>query len=132
MASASDYAENKILELLVGKTGFATPTVYVALCTTTPTDASIGSTLVEATYTGYARKDTTGLWGSAASGSITNSSAITFVACSGGSSTITGFALVDSGTTGAGNVLAWGTCSLSVSSGITPQFAISALTITCD
>ena len=50
MASFSDYAENKILELIVGKTGFTTPTAYIALVTTLPTDASTGATLVEPSF----------------------------------------------------------------------------------
>jgi hypothetical protein len=39
----SDYAENKVLELLVGKTAFSTPTAYLALYTVTPTDAGGGT-----------------------------------------------------------------------------------------
>jgi hypothetical protein len=75
MASFSDYAENKILELIVGKTAFATPTAYIALVTTVPTDASTGATLVEPSTSGtaYARKSTAaGDWNAASSGSITN------------------------------------------------------------
>jgi hypothetical protein len=43
---------------------------------------------------------------------------------------VTHFGLYDASTSG--NLLAWGTCSLSVSTGITPQFAASALTLTLD
>lgn len=37
--SLADYAENKVLELMVGKTAFTLPTVYVALFTGVPGDA---------------------------------------------------------------------------------------------
>ena len=131
----SEYAETHLLELIVGKTGYSTPTTFVALCTTVPTSADTGSTIVEATYTGYARKATAGDWGSASAGTpstIFNSSAITFAPCTGGTSTIIGFAIVDNGSTGAGNMLAWGSCASTVIS-VTqtpPTFAINALELT--
>lgn len=126
----STYSGNKVLELLVGKTGFTLPTAYLALCTTAPTAASTGATLVEATYGGYGRKATTGSdWTTAASGNISNAAAIAFDPCTSGSSIIVGWAAVDSGTIGAGNVLFWGTCvSTTISTSFTPaRFAIGAL-----
>ena len=57
MASFSDYWENKVLDATFGDPDVTiTAPTYLALCTTVPTDASTGSTIVEATYTGYARK----------------------------------------------------------------------------
>jgi hypothetical protein len=101
------------------------PSVWVELTTTAPTKTAAGTA---AAYTGYARKSTAGSdWGSAASASLTNAAAITFGACTAGSSTVVGFELWDASS--AGNRIAFGTCSLSVSSGITPQFAIGALTV---
>ena len=137
MASFSDYAENKILELIVGKTGFTTPTAYIALVTTLPTDASTGATLVEPSTSGtaYARKSTSASdWGTASSGSITNANAITFATATGaGWGTIVGFAIVDSGTVGAGNVLGWGSLtSTAIAADDTISFAASKLTITLD
>ena len=131
--SVSNYAAHKILDHIVGKTSFTMPTVWVALCTAAPTDASIGSTLVEATYTDYARKSTAGSDWDVAAGRVTaNAAAITFVICSASSSTVSHFALVDSATTAQGNVLAWGALSapLAVSAGIQPVFAIGALDLT--
>lgn len=127
MSTYSDYLENKVLEHVVGKTSFTMPTAYIALFTANPTDSGGGT---EAAYTSYARVTTSGAtWGSASAGSITNSgAAITFPACTGGSSTVTGFGAYDASS--GGNLLWYGTCSLSVSNGITPQFATSALTIT--
>lgn len=137
MSGLSQVTAKKVLELLVGKTAFATPSVWVALCTSAPTDASTGATLVEATYTGYARKSTAGTdWNAAVAGSpssITNANAIIFAACTGGTSSCTHFALVDSATTGAGNVLAWGALggTVVVSTTQTPAtFGAGALTAT--
>jgi len=136
MASLSDYAENKILDHVLGKTSFTMPsTVALALCTTVPTDASTGATIVEATYTGYARKVIAASdLNAAASGQTTNGTAITFAACTGGTSTIVGFAILDNSTIGAGNVLLWGTCTSTViSTTQTPAtIVINGLTVTLD
>ena len=134
MASFSNYLENAVLDAIHGDPDFdITAPVYLALCTTVPTDTSTGSTIVEATYTGYARKavaaaDLT----AAASGSKTNSSAITFDPCTAGSSTIIGFAMCDASTVG--NVLYWGTCTSTViSTTQTPAtVAIGGLVVTLD
>jgi hypothetical protein len=127
MAGFSTYLQQKVLDHVNGKTSYTMPTTYVALFTANPTDAGGGT---EAAYTGYARVATSGLWNAASGTSATNSGAVTFGACTAGSSTVTGFGLYDASS--AGNLLYWGTCSLSVSSGITPQFAAGALTITLD
>lgn len=79
---------------------------------------------VEANYTGYARVALSGTQGAASAGSGTNSSAINFAACTGGTNTIGAFMTYDAATVG--NALEFGTCLLAVSSGITPQFAIGA------
>jgi hypothetical protein len=128
MAGFTTYLQQKILDHVRGKTSYTMPTAYVALFTTNPTDAGGGT---EAAYTSYARVTTAGSDWTAASGtSGANATAISFPACTGSTSTVTGFGLYDASSTG--NLLAWGTCSLSVSTGITPQFAIGALTLTLD
>jgi hypothetical protein len=136
MGSFSDYAENKVLELIVGKTAFATPTAYIALCTADPTDAGTGASMNEVTNTAaYARVATAGGdWDAAAAGAIANATAIEFIQASGNWSTVTHFALVDSGTYGAGNMLAHGalTASKAVTSGDTVIFAIGDLSATLD
>ncbi len=74
------YAENKTLELLVGKTAFATPTAYIGLFTVIPDEDGAGGT--EASLGNYARIATAGAdWGAAAAGAITNANDITFVEC---------------------------------------------------
>ena len=133
--SFSEYAAQAVLAHATGKTAWTMPTVYVALCTVLPTSTSTGATLTEATYTGYARLATSGDWGAtvaATPSTISNSIALTFAACTAGTSTVVGFALVDSATTGAGNVIAWGSCASTViSTTQTPAtFAIGALELT--
>lgn len=135
MASKSDYLENKILDHVYGDGSYTSPTAYIALCTTVPTDASTGASIVEANYTGYARLIINASdMSAAASGSKTNSAALTFAACTAGSSTIVGFAICDSATTGAGNVLYWGTVTSKVidTSNTPPTIAIGGLVTTED
>lgn len=129
MGSFSDYLEAKLLDHVVGKTSFTMPsTVYVALYTTAPNDASTAGTPspgVEVTGGSYARKSTAGAdWNAAASGSISNANTITFVTATGSWGTVLAFALVDSAS-GAGNILAWGTLGTSktIGTGDTASFA---------
>lgn len=135
-ASKSDYLENKDLEHNLGKTAFTMPTVvYIALCTVTPTDASTGATITEASYTGYARKQLLGTdLGAAGSGSITTVNQLQFAPCTAGSSTIIGFALCDNASIGAGNILYWGSVASKVidTSNTPATIAVGGLTATED
>lgn len=134
MASFSNYAEDEILDHALSDGAWSEPSaLYVALCTVVPTDSSTGSTLTEANYTGYARKEVLATDLSASSGgSKTNSSAITFDACTAGSSTVIGFALVDASSNG--NVIMWGTVTSKVidTSNTPATIAIGALVATLD
>ena len=115
MASKSDYFELMVLDLAFNDPAFTEGLMYVALCTTIPTDASLGTNIVEANYTGYARKQIAAAdMSAAAAGSKTNANAITFAACTAGASTIVGFALVDNATTSLGNIHYWGTTTSKV------------------
>ena len=105
--------------------------VYISLLTADPTDEGLIAN--EATYTGYLRKDTSrgiGEW-TVSGDTVSNANAITFDAATGGSSTVTHFGLhfVFDGSMMMSGAL---TSSLAVSDGITPEFAIGALTITED
>lgn len=139
-ASDSNYAEKKILEHKWGKASWTMPaTVAVALCTVVPEDGSTGATITEASYTGYARKVVAAAaLGAAAEGApseIKNSGeALTFAECTAGSSTVVGFAICDSSTKGAGNVITWGTTtSTAISTTATPAtIALSGLVGTQD
>lgn len=128
MAAKSDYLEAATLDAAFGKAAFPSVTnVYVALHTADPTDAGTGA---EAAYTSYARVSTSPAGWTRTAGSITNGNAITFPAATGGSETVTHFALWDAST--AGNLLYHGAIdsSLAVSSGITPTIGAGALTVT--
>jgi len=107
-------------------------TQYLALFTADPTESA--SLANEATYTGYARVALTksSAW-TGTSSPFTNTSLIQFGACSGGSNTITHFAVVDTAS-GAVSMMISGalSSSLAVSSGIQPQFAGGALSISAD
>lgn len=123
--SYNDYAEGKILEHSVGKSSWTMPTTYLALLTTVATDASTGSTIVEASFTGYARKKVEGTeYGAASGGVIKNSGTITFAECTAGTSTIKGWALCDALTVG--NAIAWGTATETVISTTQTPPTISA------
>lgn len=106
--------------------------IYISLHTASPTSAG-NQTSSEADYTSYARVPvarTTGGW-SISSSTISNVASITFPLATGGSESE---AYVGIGTLASGTgVLLWFgqlTAPLAVSSGITPSFAISALTVT--
>jgi len=136
MGSFSNYAELKILDHIVGKTSFTMPTCYVSLATADPTDAGTGASHNEcANANSYARVTTAGAdWEAAASGANQNAQDITFPEASGSWGTVTHFALLDSGTHGAGNVLAHGAlgASKAIGDGDTPKFAAGDIDITLD
>lgn len=108
--------------------------LYVSLHTADPGEAG-SQTTSEAAYTSYARvavARTSGGW-TVTANAVENAAAITFPAATGGSETITHFA-VGTDSTGTGKILYSGalTASLAVSSGITPEFAAGDLDITED
>lgn len=115
----SQYGMSHLVDHINGKTSFTMPTtVALALATTAPTSTTTGATVVEASYTGYARKTIAAAGFNAATAATpsvgTNNGAITFNACTGGTSTLLGFLIADSATTGAGNALWYGTLASTV------------------
>jgi len=143
--SATNVFENGLLSLIfenanyanvgdaTGLRGSSTAGVfYISLHTANP-DETGSQTTSESAYTNYARvsvaRSTAG-W-TVASGVADNDAAITFAACGVTGSTITHFG-IGSDVSGAGNLFLKGTSSLTVSSGITPQFAAGALDVTLD
>jgi hypothetical protein len=123
--SKSDYAEDKVNELLVGKTAFATPTAYVALYTAAPSDSGGGT---EVTGGSYARKSTAGAdWAASSGGSIQNANAITFATATASWGTVTHFGVFDA--LSGGNLLFWAalTTPKTIGSGDTASFAAGAL-----
>lgn len=104
-------------------------TQYLALFTADPGESA--SLAAEATYTGYARVALTKAtaWTGGAN-PFTNAALIQFGACTAGSDALTHFAVVDT-SSGAVSMMISGALSgtLNVSSGIQPQFAVGALSI---
>jgi hypothetical protein len=142
--SASDTLENSTLKLIFNATAFANiadnaassplTNLYVSLHTADPGEAG-SQTTSEATYGSYARvavARTTGGW-TVTTNSVVNLNAVTFPACTSGTNTITHFG-IGSLTSGAGVLYFSGalSASLAVSTGITPAFAASQLSITAD
>lgn len=109
MSSMSKYLEAKVLGHVTHKAEYAMPEPWLALCTAVPTSSSTGSTIAEATYTGYRRVKVSGAaWHSPVEGapsSIKTAEAVRFAACTAGSSVIKAVALCDAETTG--NMLWW-------------------------
>lgn len=112
--------------------------LYVALHTADPLEAG-DQTASEAAYTNYARvavARTSGGWTCATSSGIStakNAAAITFPACGASGATVTHVS-IGVAASGASKLLYGGalTASLAVSNGITPSFAINALTVSED
>jgi hypothetical protein len=107
--------------------------IYVAFHTGNLTAATNSQAENETAYTNYVRvavARSTG-WGAAASGATSNVAAISFAQCGVTGATLSHVS-TGVGSSGATAVLHYGAlnASLAVSSGITPQFAIGALTIT--
>jgi len=145
--TATNVFENGLLSLIfenanyanvgdaTGLRGSSTAGVFrISLHTANPNETG-SQTTSEAAYGSYARQDvarSTAGW-TVASGAATNDAAITFPQASSGSETESHFG-IGSDSSGAGNLFIWGalTSSLAVSTGITPSFAISALSVTLD
>lgn len=107
--------------------------LYIALFTAAPSDSAQGT---EASYTGYARVPvarTSGGW-TVSGNNASNAAAITFGTCTAGTNTIVAAAICTGGTAGVDDQLFWCTldANLSVSTGITPEFAIGDLDINED
>ena len=131
MGSFGDYAENKILDHITGKTSFTKPTAYIALSTADPTDD--GSGIAEPSGNGYARVTTSGSdWDAASSGATANAAIISFPTATGSWGTITHFAIFDASTSG--NMLAHGELDTptAISTNQIARFAIGAFDITLD
>lgn len=134
--SVSDWAENKLLDHLVGKLSWTMVSpIYIGLWTAALSDTSTGSTAGEVSTSGtaYARQPTgASHWASASGGATSNASTITFPTATASWGTVTHFALLDQLATGGGNILAWADldASKSIGSGDTASFAIGDLDVT--
>lgn len=103
---------------------------FISLHTADPGETG-DQTTSEAAYTSYARVAVARSSGgfTVAADTASNAAAVTFPACTGGSATCTHFG-IGTASTAAGHLVASGalTASLAVTNGITPSFAIGAMT----
>lgn len=107
-------------------------TQYLALFTADPGETA--SLAAEATYTGYARVALTkaSAW-TGTSSPFTNTNLIQFGACTAGTNALTHFAVVDTASGAVSMMISGALAStLNVSSGIQPQFAGGALSISAE
>jgi hypothetical protein len=130
MANLSNYAEDKVLDHLFKNTSYTSPTAYVGYFNNSITDASVPT---EVSGNNYARVEISSKMGSSSSGTISNTSAITFPAASGGDhGVITAIAIFDASSSG--NMIAYGdlTTSKTISDGDQLNIAIGNLQISID
>ena len=138
MAALSNYAENELLDVLLGFNDVAFPdidNVHVALFTSDPGEDASGS---EVSGTSYARisvanNNSGGKWVAATNGVKKNNAAVTFVAAGGSWGVVTHVALFTAAT-GTTNLLAYGplTESKTVGTGDVFSFGVGDLQITLD
>lgn len=145
--SLTNAAETALLTLLFNNTDWANigdaaglqnsataGSFYVSLHTADPTETGT-QTSSEATYTGYARVAVarSGAGWTVSGNNVSNAAAVTFGACTAGSSSVTHFG-IGTDLSGTGNLILKGalTATLAVSAGITPSFAIGELDVNLD
>lgn len=145
--SLTNAAETALLNLIFTNTDWANVgdaaglqnsatagSFYISLHTADPGEAGTQTTS-EATYTSYARVAVarSGAGWTVSAANASNTAAVNFPACTGGTNSITHFG-IGSDLTTAGNLFFKGAlgAALSVSSGITPSFAIGELDINLD
>jgi hypothetical protein len=135
--SKGNTTENDFLEYTFKATAFSwngNTNLFLSLHTADPGEAG-NQTTSEATYTSYARVSVarSGAGWTVTGNQASNAALVQFPQATGGTNTITHVA-VGTASTGTGQILYKGALnsSLSVSSGIQPQFSSGALTITED
>jgi hypothetical protein len=135
--SFGNTTENDIAKLLFNATALswnANTDLYVSLHTGDPGEAG-SQTTSECAYGSYARVTVarSGVGWTVASNTATNAALIQFPQCSSGSEVVTHVA-IGTASSGAGQVIVKGalSASLSVSSGIQPQFSAGELDFTLD
>lgn len=141
----SNYLENKLIDFLLRGQSFTAPsTLYFALCTTTPTDASTGGTITEVSGGNYSRQSlacsatnflstqgNTSTPSSGTNGTSSNNATISWNSVTW-TATITSIAICDASS--GGNMLWYSALSSSktINSGDSVSFAVGDLTIQLD
>jgi hypothetical protein len=130
LGSLSNFSEDALMNHIFNTAYTSAATVYVALATGTLTDTSTGASMTEvANANGYQRTAIT--FGAAATRQVIQSGAVTFPAATGSWGTIVDWAIVDTQTYGAGNILAYGsfTASFTPVSGNTPTIPTTEIKV---
>lgn len=133
MGSKSDFLENKTLDTALRNGSYTgATTVYSALYTVIPSDSTAGTEVTNAA-SGYTRVATTfSTAGATVTGQTVNIGAVTF-ATAAAAYTVVGWAVLDTSTVGAGNILYWATVTtLAIAINDQATFAIGGIVITED
>lgn len=134
-AGFTDYTVHKWLDLAFRNQAFTKPATYIALSTTTLTDATLFAGLTEVTGSNYSRVlvningGASPTWTIAAAGALENVQAITFPTPSGSWGLVTSMFIIDS-TSGTGNILGYDNANITdqtPQASDTVQFAAGAL-----
>lgn len=125
--SLSNYAENKVLDHVLGTTSYTMPTTHLALFTVAPTDSSAGT---EVTGGSYARQPLANSFSASSSGTASNNTDIDFTgmpAC-----TVVSIGIMDAST--GGNLLIHGALTVNkvLDAGDTLRVATGDLDISID
>ena len=126
MSALSDYAENELLDHLLGTGAYTMPTtVYVGLSTGSFNDDNSGT---ELTGNNYSRQSIS--FGAASSGTASNDAAVEFSAATGSWGSVSHFGLFDASS--GGNLLIHGalTASKTIETGDILKIAIGDMDIT--
>ena len=138
--SLNDYSENKIADHVFRGTAFsetAPASYYVALFTTSCTDAALGTEVTGGSYARVAIARSQAAWngthGNATGGTISNAGTLTFPAPTANWGSVTAFGMLDASTAGNPIVCTDLTTPKTINNGdAAPAFAIGALTIQID
>ena len=126
--SFSNYLELEVLDHVFGGSAYTAPTtIYAALFTVAPSDTGGGT---EVSGGSYARQSMA--FGTAASGSISNSGSVEYPTATADYGTVVAMGLFDAASSG--NLLAYGnlTANKTVSNGDVFRFNASSVTISLD
>lgn len=112
--------------------------MWVALCTSAPTDSALGTEVSGGSYARVSMTNNTTNWPNATSpggvGTKSNGVDIVFPPSSGSWGTVTHFMIMDNAAGTASNMIGWGalTTPRTIGASELPKFAASSLVITAD
>lgn len=135
MGSASNAYENKLLDAILGPGFTKDATVYVAVCTTAPSDTALGTEPSGLNYARVAVVNNATNWPAATNGQKSNGVDITFPVAYGAWGLLTHWMIMNDATgTAASNMIAWGTLAAQLNVVVmdAPRFPVGALVLTAD